>query len=298
MQISLNNDLLKKFIQGNFMGLKVSGRLKYTLLIIFIFLIWTYFPFIFRFLMNWMGWLGTDLKGFSEFGAIGDIYGSLNTLISSLALCAVAYSTILQVNELKLARQTYVDQLNEAKYSNFSGLFYSLLQSKQQSYNYLKLEDRNGETYIGQYMLAVICTEFMKYLKKYLDKDSGDFPNLTKKELRYFFTKELMIDYKGSIDSELLAYFSNYATIVNLISKADLKDKDKEFFIGILRDNMSIYEQVILLAISATEDDLKLALSNSRIIKTGYQGVIFEFIKKFHHPNMFADSDLVSRLSP
>lgn len=77
------------------MGLKVRGKLKYTLLIIFIFFIWTYFPFIFRFLMNWMGWLGTDLKGFSEFGAIGDIYGSLNTLISSLALCAVAYSTTL-----------------------------------------------------------------------------------------------------------------------------------------------------------------------------------------------------------
>lgn len=107
----------------------------------------------------------------------------------------------------------------------------------------------------------------------------------------------MIINYKGSIESELLTYFSNYTTILNLISKADLKETDKDFFIGILRDNMSIYEQVILIAISSTEDDLKTALSNSRIIKTGYQGVIFEFIKKFHHPNMFADQDLISRLS-
>lgn len=278
------------------MGLKVRGKLKYTLLIIFIFLIWTYFPFIFRFLMNWMGWLGTDLKGFSEFGAIGDIYGSLNTLISSLALCAVAYSTILQVNELKLARQTYVDQLNEAKYSNFSGLFYSLLQSKHQTYNFLKLENRKGETYIGQHLFAALCTDFAEYLEKNKDEDSYEFENLTEGKVRDFFSKDLRIEYKGSIYSELLTYFGNYSTIVSLISKADLKDTDKEFFMGILRDGMSIYEQVILIGISSFDDHLKFSLYNSKIIKTGFKGVIFKFIKRFHQPFMFADLDLRSRL--
>lgn len=279
------------------MGLKVRGRLKYTLLIIFIFLIWTYFPFIFRFLMNWMGWIGTDLKGFSEFGAIGDIYGSLNTLISSLALCAVAYSTILQVNELKLARQTYVDQLNEAKYSNFSALFYSLLQNKQQIFNNLKAESRSGGAYIGQNLFAVLSTDFVKFLEETKHSQKDELKSLSIKDVQRYFSSELMSEYKGSIYSEVLTYFASYTNILNLISKADIKESDKVFFIGILRDGISIYEQVVLIAISSFDETLKLSLKNSKLIKAPFGGTIFLFIKKFHQADIFADENLVAKLS-
>ncbi|MGQ1209201.1 hypothetical protein ACT426_16330 [Acinetobacter baumannii] len=279
------------------MGLKIRSKLKYTLLIIFIFLIWTYFPFIFSVLMSWMGWLGADLKGFSEFGAIGDIYGSLNTLISSLALCAVAYSTILQVNELKLARQTYVDQLNEAKYSNFSALFYSLLQNKQQTFNTLKVVSRNGETYIGQTLFAALSTDFAKFLESFRHSKKDELQSLTSAEVQRFFTFQMIDNYKGSVYSELLTYYASYTNILNLISKADIREDDKEFFIGILRDGMSIYEQMLLLAITSFDESLKSSIKNSRIIKSSFGGTIFMFIKKFHEQDLFADNDVIAKLS-
>ena len=81
-----------------------------------------------------------------RFGAVGDIYGSLNTLISSIALCAVAFSTWLQVTSLKETRDSNAKQLNlakemhdaqikESKYSNFINIYNSLMNYKLTKYN-------------------------------------------------------------------------------------------------------------------------------------------------------------------
>ena len=268
------------------------SKLKYLLLILLILFVWIYFPFIFMNLMNWMGWIGPDLKGYSEFGAIGDIYGSLNTLISSLALCAVAYSTVLQVNELKLARKTYVDQLNEAKYSNFSALFYSLLQNKLQIFNNLKAESRSGEILIGQHLFAALTTDFFYHLKQEIYIKGEDLQSYEKYHVQKFFSVQLMTDYKGVVFSELLTYFASYSNILNLINNADIKEEQKAFCIRILRDGMTIYEQTILIAISSFDENLKDSFKNSKIIKTSFKKPMILFIKKFHEPDMFENDNL------
>ena len=57
-----------------------------------------------------------DLSLYGEnLGSIGDIYGSLNTLVSSIALLAVAFTTYLQVISLKETRKANSKQLNLAK---------------------------------------------------------------------------------------------------------------------------------------------------------------------------------------
>ncbi|MDV7447562.1 hypothetical protein R4514_12500 [Acinetobacter baumannii] len=279
------------------MGLKIRGNLHYILLILSIFFIWIYFPLIFSFLMNWMGWIGTDLKGFSEFGAIGDIYGSLNTLISSLALCAVAYSTILQVNELKLARQTYVDQLNEAKYSNFTALFYSLIQHKQQIFNNIKVKKKtNGEIALANQLFAELSSEFIRYCSVLDGNSNGEMNDLDIKDIRTYFYKLLQRDYFGSFYSDLLTYFNSYTNILNLIAKADLKQEDREFFISMIRDGITINEQTVLIWVSSFEENIKEPLKNSRIIKSNFQRPIYQYIKKFHEPNLFLDENLIERL--
>lgn len=83
--------------------------------------LWIAFPFIFKLLIEAYKFP----KDFTDFGPFGDIYGSLNTLISSIALCAVAYSTYLQITslnetrvtnkeQLKLAEKSHQEQLNES----------------------------------------------------------------------------------------------------------------------------------------------------------------------------------------
>jgi hypothetical protein len=42
-----------------------------------------------------------ELTDFTKLGPLGDIYGSLNTIVSSIALCAIAFTTYLQVISLK-----------------------------------------------------------------------------------------------------------------------------------------------------------------------------------------------------
>lgn len=252
--------------------------------------VWFLFPWIYSVLFDLI--ISNPENYGNRFGAVGDIYGSLNTLISSLALCAVAYSTVLQVNELKLARKTYVDQLNEAKYSNFSGLFYSLLQNKLHIFNNLKAESRQGETYIGQHFFAVLTTDFINHLNHEINLNKGDLQNYEKLDAQKFFSVQLMTHYKGTVFSELLAYFASYSNILNLINNADIKEEQKAFCIRILRDGMTIYEEVILIAITSFDENLKHSFKNSKIIKTSFNKPMILFIKKFHEPDMFENDNL------
>lgn len=259
--------------------------------------IWLFFPAIFNWWAEFAWHIPHDeLKKVSDLGPLGDIYGSLNTLISSLALCAVAYSTVLQVNELKLARQTYIDQLNEAKYSNFSGLYYSLLQNKQQIFNNLKSETRAGEVLIGQHLFGAICTDFIKHLNEKISSKNDNLLSYEKFDTQKFFVVTLNNEYKGIVYSELLTYFSSYSNILNLINKADIKEEQKAFCIAILRDGMSTYEQVVLVAISSFDENLKQSLRNSKIIKSNFSKSLVLFIKKFHEPDMFENKNLVANL--
>jgi hypothetical protein len=106
--------------------------------------LWIAFPFLFKTLLSFYSFP----EKFNEFGAFGDIYGSLNTLISSIALCAVAYSTWLQVTSLKesrranekqlsLARDSHIEQIKESKNAIFTSKFYGLLNLKNERFHQL-----------------------------------------------------------------------------------------------------------------------------------------------------------------
>lgn len=97
------------------MGFSFENKRQVGLLIVLVVLIWLVFPFLFKAVMFWMGWVGVDLATFAEYGPVGDIYGSLNTLFTSATLAFVIYSTILQRQANKDARVAMADQLQQAK---------------------------------------------------------------------------------------------------------------------------------------------------------------------------------------
>ncbi|KRJ26849.1 hypothetical protein APC81_04000, partial [Acinetobacter baumannii] len=121
-------------------------KLMWGVGILSIICLWIVFPLVFKALIDSYR-LPSEFK---DLGPFGDIYGSLNTLISSIALCAVAYSTYLQVTSLKdtrdvntrqlaLAQQAHDEQVKESRNAIFANKFYSLLNYKKDKLNSIVL---------------------------------------------------------------------------------------------------------------------------------------------------------------
>lgn len=81
-------------------------------LLVILIIAWGLFPLFFKWLMIGIGSNETALK---DFGAFGDIYGSLNTLFTSATLIIVVYSAYLQRQANQDARQAMDKQLEQAR---------------------------------------------------------------------------------------------------------------------------------------------------------------------------------------
>ncbi|MDQ9038050.1 hypothetical protein RFH07_15815 [Acinetobacter seifertii] len=122
------------------MGFLFENKRQVWLLVILIILIWLVFPFLFKAFMSWMSWIGADLKTFADYGPVGDIYGSLNTLFTSATLIIVMYSAYLQREANKDARESMDKQLKQAR----SATAKQLLQARRALK--LQLEQANDST--------------------------------------------------------------------------------------------------------------------------------------------------------
>ncbi|HFG6933264.1 TPA: hypothetical protein ACGIKA_002888 [Acinetobacter baumannii] len=251
------------------------GGLGWILLII---TLWTVFPLIFAFFSKILfNFTGLTPKYFGEnYGAVGDIYGSLNTLISSLALCAVAYSTYLQIKELRLSRQTYEDQLSESKYSNFTSLFYSLFNNKQLNYKNLVVK-KDRTLYEADDIFVKNGREIMRLI---VYEWKGEIPDKETVRKKYIdFNRE---EFGPFLTSQLISYFSIYGDLFYLINKSDFLEQDKQFFKRLVINSMSNHEQGCLLWVSAFNSDINQNLKGSEIFKIGYSPEVLKFMKKFY----------------
>jgi hypothetical protein len=81
-----------------------------------------------------------ELTDFTKLGPLGDIYGSLNTIVSSIALCAIAFTTYLQVISLKETRKITTEQMDESRNAIFATKFYALLNYKDEKLKTLSVK--------------------------------------------------------------------------------------------------------------------------------------------------------------
>lgn len=96
-------------------------------------LIWLFFPAIF----NWWAlniWHvpNDELGKIGDLGPLGDIYGSLNTLFTSVTLVIVLYSVFLQRQANQDAREAMAKQLSQARDATAKQLLQASQASKQQ----------------------------------------------------------------------------------------------------------------------------------------------------------------------
>ncbi|MFY7005147.1 hypothetical protein [Acinetobacter pittii] len=260
--------------------------------------LWFLFPWIFSVFFNL---IIKNPKEYGEsFGAVGDIYGSLNALISSIALCAVAYSTWLQVTSLKESRKVNEQQLNlainnheeqvrESRNAIFANQFYSLLNFKKDRLNNLSLiyrhknEDGDELTKLvpGLHVIEDIAEKFIEILTV----NNDEFKGKSKEMLKSDFLSRVRYYGYGSI-SFLSSYFRLYFDLCSLIRNSELTKSEKDFYKKVLSNSMFHHEQIVLFWIAPIISEFDL--QDSEIFTLFDQFSQFKnFALEFHEDSHF-----------
>lgn len=251
--------------------------------------LWIVFPMIFRALIEAYNFP----KEFTDFGAFGDIYGSLNTLISSIALCAVAFTTYLQVTTLKESREANQTQIQESKNAIFANQFYSLLNYKLEKYK--SLEFTCNDSKITEKDKKVDGLGTFQILTKYFWSEICDNPHIflerNEESLRNHFMNMGIIFFKEPI-MPLVSYFYIYKNLIELIKKSEISNKDKAFYISVLGNSMFLEEQTVLFWMGPIYPDIKKSLDNSYLFnQIPFEENLKNYGLKFHVKGTFAVSD-------
>ncbi len=243
-----------------------------------------------------------EIVALADLGPIGDIFGSLNSFISSIALCAVAFSTWLQVTSLKetrIANQKQLDfsndvheaQIKESKYSIFSNMFYALLTQKQASFNNLKLIDKDGNVIVADKIFYNFSTKFLDMLKK--DWSNLDLIDEDKVFDDFFaYVRELN---NNQTYTDINSYLGYYSSLVELIRRAEIDETDKIFFRDLLTMSISASEQVTLLWISSCTNIYKNRLIGSGIFSLNFNELSLPFAVKFFEKSCFSNSNVLNQ---
>jgi hypothetical protein len=256
-------------------------------------LVWLFFPSIF----NWWAvhiWnVPVDqLDEVSKLGPLGDIYGSLNTLISSIALCAVAFSTWLQVTSLKetriayerqfkLAEDVHNEQIKESREAVFANKFYSLLNYKKDKLNNIELTLKNNEKVKAYIVIIKLSMMFGNEFRE------NNFKENSIKDLRVCFF-EMSLRICSDPISPIISYFYAYIDIINLIKNAKIPEDDKDFYRSVLSNSMFQEEQIVLFWIAPMFANLRHILIDSEIFNMfSAQENYIEYALKYHDISSF-----------
>lgn len=263
------------------------------LIFLIVFPIWSYFPLIFSKIINHT--LG-DISLYGEnLGSIGDIYGSLNTLVSSIALLAVAFTTYLQVISLKetrnsnnkqlsLAKQSHEAQIKESKSAIFSNLFYSLLNLKFDKYKELTIL-HSEELWKADKIFINLSDEFQRLLVE----EWQDINSVNDQIIREKFEKFLNVNGDHASDT-IFSYFTLTTTLIRLIIRSDLEELDKQFFFEILANSMTLHEQITLFWIAPCVNDFYDFLKGTGLFSQFYTHEFVLFGLKFYDKSYFSEA--------
>lgn len=281
------------------------GKVSYVWLIAItlgLFVLLTY-PYFFNWwAINFWGVPEKELSDLTKLGPLGDIYGSLNTLISSIALSAVAFSAYLQVTSLKetriankkqlvLAEKSHQEQLKESKHAVFSNTFNTLLNLKQDRYNGLKIRNKqNGMEYISEEIFVDIALRFLWLLENEFNKGTyGSFDVGSK------FDDYLdVLGGKSRGFAEIRSYFTTYGDLFKLIKRTDLDEESKIFYRDIVSNSMSVHEQLTLLWIAVNNQACNNLVKNSGIFNHFYNDEIMPFLISFFDKSCFSHPDILN----
>lgn len=159
------------------------------LLIIFVFILWCFYPLILSFLGEKLPFLKIPSAP-DKLGTFGDSYGALNTLFSGLAFAVLILSLFLQRKELEAQRIELEAQRNEIKESN------TIAEAQR------KITEQQA-TLIEQQILDSKVQAFYQLFFRYLDEKNRKILHLKNKsglgnrELK-IFANEILYELKST----------------------------------------------------------------------------------------------------
>ncbi|MFA3237832.1 hypothetical protein KWD51_06955 [Acinetobacter baumannii] len=298
------------------MGFLFENKRQVWLLVILIILIWLVFPFLFKAFMSWMSWIGADLKTFADYGPVGDIYGSLNTLFTSATLIIVMYSAYLQrqankdareamaeqlkqardatakqlrqarrstQQQLDLAQKTHDAQLIESKYAIFINGFNSLLNYKHERYMSVQTT-KNSRTYLAH----EIFTHLNIALKDHINNVWKDPSKISLKQLETDFYSTMNEISNIGNHTDLMGYFATVCDLYNYINRSSINENDKKFYKSIVLNSTSVGEQAALFWIGTFREEFNILARSEKFFDFTYQEDMMPFAIKFYTKECFS----------
>lgn len=275
---------------------KIHSWLIFLTILLALLAFWCLYPIFFQWLIVTQFKINPKVYG-DTFGAVGDTYGSLNTLISSFALAGVAYSAYLQVTSLKetrnatsrqleLAEKNHKEQLNESKNSQFTNQFYALLNYKAETFRSLTLQ--NGEEILFQNQ---IMKKYINHFRDFtIENTKVGLDPLTSEMIRKEFVQFSADNNNENTFFELFSYFEIYASLFQLIEMYKLSKNKKHFYQMLVRQSMTHDEQLVLFFLSPASKRLMKGLKNSRIFYGFKLDNFIKFSCDFYDENYFLHS--------
>lgn len=276
-----------------------TGKVNYFWLIVIFLVIFIFltFPVFFSLWAKYFWNMNSEsIESFGKLGPLGDIYGSLNAFVSSVALCAVAYSTWLQITSLQetrvanakqvvLAEKVHNEQLNETKINNFQNLFYALLNHKQ--VKLYQLKTKKGEIEFDANNVFLLLSQQLGNLLK---KDWIDTKFLTTDDIRKEFIAFCREQFSPNFYASIHSYFLIYGDLIDLIKRSEISEEDKIFFKRIVSNSMTGPEQICLLWITFYRQDLHNSLKDSQIFNLFYSDLFLPISRNFLDKTYFKNS--------
>lgn len=300
------------------------------------FIFWLFFPKIFKW---WVSDYLIDppisFEAYTALGPIGDIFGVLTALFTSLTLFIVLYSAYLQweankdvreamEKQLEMASISLEKQLNQAKILSEEALSKQALHHEEQllkaekalaaqekeakdnvfSNNFFNLlnykEERLKSLYILQGDKKLDAdTIFYNIQKEFQLIIKNVFASNPEPENEEIITP--LFNYMRSLSEEcndkVLSYLSIYISLINTIKNSHHDSKTKWHFTQILCDSIHVNEQIVFFAISPAVPRFKNALNNSFLFGVFYSEDINLYAKKFHERNHFWSKQLIAAFS-
>lgn len=297
------------------MGLTNTQKIVLAIVgFIFLLIGWGLFPLFFKWLM--IG-IGSTKESIEDFGSMGDIYGSLNTLFTSATLIIVIYSAYLQrqanedvrvamAKQLEMAKISTLEQIKQARTSATE----QLNQAKSSTAQQLELARSSHDAQMQESKYAIFSSMFNILLNqkdavlercgwgkekfepnKYFMIITEDFEKLIQGEMQDYdinnesdeaqINLDLLLTMKN-IDNifsfeELTSYFYMLVPLINFIKTSNIKSEDKASYLSVISNSMTYSEQVTLLWFTAICPDFQELLKNTYLLNAYFD----EDFKKF-----------------
>ena len=193
--------------------------------------------------------------------------------------------------QLDLAQATHDAQMRESKHAIFSNMFNILMNQKNEIQERLNLRLEGTDLQSIFIHLSSIFEARVKSEWKNFDIHNENHQNIMINKIMSELNK-----FTGQVGlyAELLSYFYNYCSLINLIHKNEFKDFDTNFYIRILSNLMTDYEQDTLLWCCVTEGYIRSAIEPAKLLDAKFSDEVARFMARNFKKTICAHSDILS----